>query len=206
MLPSPSKVLPPRAPQLSQTPVTNQGVLVWVLLPGTDTMTMVTRIRTFNSGWLTGSEVQSIIIKAGACQHPDRHGIGGAESSTFCSKGKQEKTCFQAARKRVFLILLLLIIPFIISQVISHFLVTPPPTPYLTYAFPTPLCLYESASLPTHIHLAHRSRIHLLWCIKPPQGQRFPLPLLHTYLEPWILLHYVYSSLIYNSQKLGQGS
>jgi hypothetical protein len=36
-------------------------------------------IRTFNWGWLTGSEVQSIIIKAGAWQHPDRHGAGGAK-------------------------------------------------------------------------------------------------------------------------------
>jgi hypothetical protein len=38
--------------------------------------------RTFNWGWLTGSEVQSIIIKAGAWQHPGRHASGGAESST----------------------------------------------------------------------------------------------------------------------------
>jgi len=29
---------------------------------------------TFNWGWLTGSEVQSIIIKAGTWQHPGRHG------------------------------------------------------------------------------------------------------------------------------------
>jgi hypothetical protein len=33
---------------------------------------------TFNWGWLIGSEVQSIIIKAGAWQHPGRHGAGGA--------------------------------------------------------------------------------------------------------------------------------
>jgi hypothetical protein len=40
-------------------------VLVWVLLLGTDTMTKATLIRTtFNWGWLTGSEIQSIIIKA----------------------------------------------------------------------------------------------------------------------------------------------
>ena len=31
---------------------------------------------TFNWGWLTGSEVQFIIIKAGAWQHPGRHGAG----------------------------------------------------------------------------------------------------------------------------------
>jgi hypothetical protein len=65
-------------------------------------MTKATLIRTaFNWGWLTGSEVQSIIIKVGAWQCPGRHGIGGAESSTSCSKDNQ-KTDFQAARKRVF--------------------------------------------------------------------------------------------------------
>jgi hypothetical protein len=36
--------------------------------------------KTFNWGWLTGSEVQSIIIKVRAWQYPDRHGTGGAES------------------------------------------------------------------------------------------------------------------------------
>jgi hypothetical protein len=40
---------------------------------------------TFNWGWITSSEVQSTIIKA-----------GGGESSTSCSKGKQKKTGFQA--------------------------------------------------------------------------------------------------------------
>jgi hypothetical protein len=33
----------------------------------------------FNWIWLTGSEVQSTIIKVGAWQHPGRHGAGGAE-------------------------------------------------------------------------------------------------------------------------------
>ena len=33
---------------------------------------------TFNWGWLTGSEVQSIILKAGTWQHPGRHGAGRA--------------------------------------------------------------------------------------------------------------------------------
>jgi hypothetical protein len=42
---------------------------------------------TFNWGWLTGSEVQSIIIKVGAWQYPGRHGAGRAESSTSSSKG-----------------------------------------------------------------------------------------------------------------------
>jgi hypothetical protein len=35
-------------------------------------MTKITLIRTFNWGWLTGSEVQSIIIKVGAWQRPGR--------------------------------------------------------------------------------------------------------------------------------------
>jgi hypothetical protein len=42
---------------------------------------------TFNWGWLTGSEVQSIIIKVEAWQYPGRHGTGGAESSMSSSKG-----------------------------------------------------------------------------------------------------------------------
>jgi hypothetical protein len=46
-------------------------------------MTKATFIRTtFNWGWLTGSEVLSIKIKAGAWQHPGRLGVGRAESST----------------------------------------------------------------------------------------------------------------------------
>jgi hypothetical protein len=48
----------------------------------------VTLIRTtFNWVWLTGSEVQCIIIKEGALQHPGRHGAGRAKSSTSHSKG-----------------------------------------------------------------------------------------------------------------------
>jgi hypothetical protein len=38
----------------------SQGLLLW-----TDTMTKATLTRTFNWGWLTGSELQFIIIKAG---------------------------------------------------------------------------------------------------------------------------------------------
>jgi hypothetical protein len=50
-------------------------------------MTKAILIRiTFNWGWLTGSEVQSIIIKVGTWQHPDRHGAEGAESSTSSSE------------------------------------------------------------------------------------------------------------------------
>jgi len=45
-------------------------------------MTKATLIRTtFNWGWLTGSDVQSI-IKVGAWQGPVRHSDGGPESST----------------------------------------------------------------------------------------------------------------------------
>ena len=51
-------------------------------------MTKATLIRTrFNWGWLTGSEVQSIIIKAGTWQYLGRHGAGKAESSTPPSEG-----------------------------------------------------------------------------------------------------------------------
>jgi hypothetical protein len=56
-----------------------------VLLLWTDTMTKAALIRTtFHWGWLTGSEVQSIIIKT--WQSPGRHGAGGAESSTSSSE------------------------------------------------------------------------------------------------------------------------
>jgi hypothetical protein len=50
---------------------------------------------TSNWGWLIGSEFQSIIIKAGAWQHPDRHGF------TSSSEGCYQNTYFQAARTRV---------------------------------------------------------------------------------------------------------
>jgi hypothetical protein len=51
-------------------------------------MTKAISIRTtFNWGWLTGSEVQSIAIKAGTWQYSGRHSAGGAESSSSCSKG-----------------------------------------------------------------------------------------------------------------------
>jgi len=46
-------------------------------------MTKATLIRTtLNWGWLTGSELQSIIIKKETWQHPGRHGAGRAASST----------------------------------------------------------------------------------------------------------------------------
>jgi hypothetical protein len=67
-----------------------------VLLLWTDTTTKATLRRTFNWGWLTGSEVQSIIIKEGPWHHPGR-----PESSISCSKGRQEETHFQAARMSV---------------------------------------------------------------------------------------------------------
>ena len=42
---------------------------------------------TFSWGWLTGSEIQSIIIKVQTWQCPGRHGAEGAESSTASSEG-----------------------------------------------------------------------------------------------------------------------
>jgi hypothetical protein len=65
------------------------GKCLRVLLLWTDTMTKATLIiRTpFNWGWLTGSEVQSIIIKVRTWQHPGRHDAGGAENSASLSKG-----------------------------------------------------------------------------------------------------------------------
>jgi len=50
-------------------------------------MTKATLIRTtFNWSWLTGSEVQTIIVKAGTWQHPGRDDVGAA-SSTSSSEG-----------------------------------------------------------------------------------------------------------------------
>jgi hypothetical protein len=43
--------------------------------------------KTFNWGWLTGSDVQSIIIKVGSWQYPGGHGTAGSESSMSSSKG-----------------------------------------------------------------------------------------------------------------------
>jgi hypothetical protein len=64
-------------------------------------MTKASLIKTtFNWGWLTGSEVQSIIIKVGACQYPGRHGTGGAESFMSLSKGCRWKTDFKATTVR----------------------------------------------------------------------------------------------------------
>jgi hypothetical protein len=77
-----------------------KSVLVRVLLLCKDTMTKAALIRTFNWGCLIDSEVQYIIIKVGAWQHPGRHGAREAESYTSCSEGKQ-KTCFHADRMRV---------------------------------------------------------------------------------------------------------
>jgi hypothetical protein len=42
---------------------------------------------TFNWGYLTGSEVQSSIIKVRTWQLPGRHGAGGVERSTSSSEG-----------------------------------------------------------------------------------------------------------------------
>jgi hypothetical protein len=51
-------------------------------------------------GQLTDSEVQSI-IKEETWQHPGRRGPGETESSTSLSKGSQEQTVFQPARRRI---------------------------------------------------------------------------------------------------------
>jgi len=63
-------------------------------------MTEAILIRTtFNLGWLAASQVQSIIIKAGAGQHPGRRDAGRAESSASSSEGCcWWKSDFQAAR------------------------------------------------------------------------------------------------------------
>jgi hypothetical protein len=55
----------------------------------------------FNWGWLTGSEVQSIIIKGETGQHPGRHSAGGTESSTSSFEGCLLNTLFQAAKMRI---------------------------------------------------------------------------------------------------------
>ena len=40
---------------------------------------LIKKTTTFNWGWLTGSEVQSIIINVTVWQHPGRHSAGRAE-------------------------------------------------------------------------------------------------------------------------------
>jgi hypothetical protein len=68
-------------------------VLVRLLLLWRNTMTKATLIRAFNWGWLTGSEIQSIIIMGHTWQCTGKHGSGkGAESSPSWSEGSQEKT------------------------------------------------------------------------------------------------------------------
>jgi hypothetical protein len=66
-------------------------------------MTKAILIRTtFNWDWLTSLEVQYITIKAGAWQHPGRHGAGDAESSTSSLEGCYLwNTDFQTARVKV---------------------------------------------------------------------------------------------------------
>jgi hypothetical protein len=56
---------------------------------------------TFNWGWLTGSEVQSIIINVGVWQYTGRHGTCRAEGSISSSKDCWWKTDFQATRVRI---------------------------------------------------------------------------------------------------------
>jgi hypothetical protein len=54
-----------------------------------------------NWGWLTGSVVQSIIIKARKWQHPGRHDTGDAEMLFALFQRQTEDCVFQAARRRV---------------------------------------------------------------------------------------------------------
>ena len=55
----------------------------------------------FNWGWLTGSEVQSIVIKVEARQHPGSRGAGVAEGSSS-SKGNQKHAGHpQTARRKL---------------------------------------------------------------------------------------------------------
>jgi hypothetical protein len=64
-------------------------------------MTKATLIRTFNWGWLTGSQVQPIIIKNGTWQ--SQAGMVLEEMRVLylaCYIGNQEKTVFQATRTR----------------------------------------------------------------------------------------------------------
>jgi hypothetical protein len=49
---------------------------------------------------MTKATLINTIFKVVTQQHPGRHGVGGAKSSTSCSKGKQEKAGFQVARRR----------------------------------------------------------------------------------------------------------
>jgi hypothetical protein len=68
------------------------SLLVRVFLLCTETTTKSTLLRiTFNWGWLTGSEVQSIIIKAGTWQCPGIYGAGGTERYTAYSKASCRK-------------------------------------------------------------------------------------------------------------------
>jgi hypothetical protein len=50
---------------------------------------------TFNWGWLTGSDVQSTIIKTGKWQLPGRDGAGEAESFTSSSEGCYGRLTFR---------------------------------------------------------------------------------------------------------------
>jgi hypothetical protein len=62
---------------LNSGPLEEQSVLL-TAEPSLQTPKATLRGTAFNWGWLTGSEIQSIIIKAGTWQHPGRHGEGRA--------------------------------------------------------------------------------------------------------------------------------
>ena len=62
-------------------------------------MPKATLIRTFDWGWLTGPEIEYIIIKARAWQCPSRHGPGVAESSTSFPKANRRKLVSRQLRQ-----------------------------------------------------------------------------------------------------------
>jgi hypothetical protein len=54
-------------------------------------MTQATLTRTtFNWSWLTGSEVQSVVIEVETWQHAGRHGAGGAESLLLLKAARRD--------------------------------------------------------------------------------------------------------------------
>jgi hypothetical protein len=77
-------------------------VLLGFPLQRRDTITKATIIRTtFNCDWLVGSEIQSIIIKAGSMTASRQAWCWRfAESSTSCPEGKQEKDWHLHAARR----------------------------------------------------------------------------------------------------------
>jgi hypothetical protein len=95
MSPADALAIPSRA---GQTPIHWQGryLDVWSAKRGlSQKLPRQLLKRTFNWGWLTGSELRSVITKTGTWQHPGRHGGGGeVESYTASSEGCKPNTGF----------------------------------------------------------------------------------------------------------------